>query len=146
MLTITEHSPPPRKEHKRWLRRQLACAAIDHDHLLALLILLERIVHHEQQQLLHREVPAPFYNLKDGEGKESRAWVYAAEAALWLAYKRYPAWEWFTALCSWPPIRRRLMFGQQVPLSWFAPTARLNTKRLMEMERHYLLWKQYRNA
>jgi hypothetical protein len=140
MLPITEASPA---QHKRWLRRQLAYAAIDHDRLLAQVILLERVICHEQCLLLRREVPPPFYNLRSGDGKESRAWLYAAEGALWLTHRHYPAYEWFTALCSWTPIRRQLLFGQQVPLNWFMPTARLNTTRLYEQENHYLLWRKY---
>jgi hypothetical protein len=136
-------TPSSTKLHQRWLRRQLAYANINHNRLLGLTILLERVVRAEQERLLHRIVPLPFYNLQNGKGTESKAWIYAAEAALWLDYKGYPAYDWFTAICRWSPIRRRLLFGQQIPMSFLCPTARLGMERMREMEKFYLFWKEH---
>lgn len=132
------------RAHKRWLRRQLTYADITHDQLLAMVILLERVVQQEQSALLRRGVDPPFYGLTKGDGTGSVAWQYVAETTLWLDYKNYSPWEWFTAACRWPPIRRRLMFGQQIPLNWFCPTSRLDTGRLRQLEQFYLRWRQHR--
>lgn len=139
--TTTDSSP---KKHRQWLQRQLALRGIDRDQLLATAILLERVIQQEQSALLQRTVNPPFYRLHKNDGTESRVWAHVAEAALWLDYRGYPAWDWFTAVCHWPPIRRRLKLGQQIPLNWFCPASRLDTGRLKRLEQFYLRWRLHR--
>jgi len=118
----------------------LSLAGLDLNYLIALVTLLERTLQNEQERLLHRSVPKPFYRLTNGDGQEGRAWFFAAEAALWLHYKGYEPAAWFEALTQWPPVKRRLLFGQRIPLNILAPGSRLSTDRLKEIEKFYLRW------
>jgi hypothetical protein len=139
-MSNTTDDSPTLIAHKRWLRLELSKAGLDHSYLIALTILLERVVNQEQSRFLKRTVRPPFYRLTNGNGKAGRAWLYAAEAALWLNYKGYDPAGWFEAICNWPPVKRRLLVQRQVPMHIIAPATRLGVKQLKAMERFYLEW------
>lgn len=139
-MPTTTNSSLPLKQYKRWLRLELSKAGLDHGYLVAQTILLERVINHEQTRLLRHSCPPPFYRLTNGEGHAGRSWLYAAEAALWLNYKGYDTADWFTAICNWPPIKKRLLLQQQVSMHLFSPSTRLGTEQLKDMEKFYLKW------
>ena len=145
MLNTTDGSPPIDK-YKRWLRLELSKAGLDHNYLVALTILLERVVNHEQSRFLKDSVKPPFYRLTNSDGKAGRAWLYAAEAALWLNYKGYDPAQWFTAICNWPPVKQRLLTQRQVSMHLIAPATRLGVKQLKAMEKFYLSWARTHHA
>lgn len=76
-------------EYKAWLAHKLIKHDISKSYLLGLMIILERVLVDEKYKLTGMRNGKPFYNLTNGEGKHSRAWLHAAEIALWLKYKGY---------------------------------------------------------
>ena len=127
-------------EYKEWIAQKLIQHKISRDYLLGLMIILERVLSAERYKLTGVERMKPFYNLRDGDGNPSRAWLHASEIAIWLKYRGYKPVDWFRATCTMPEIKRRLKHREQIPLNMIMPSTRNGTTKLKEAEKHYRNW------
>ena len=112
---------------------------ISRDYLLGLMIILERVLEDEKYKLTGRKI-RPFYNLRNGEGEHSRAWLHASEIALWLKYRGYKPVDWFRSTCTMPGIKMRLKHKGQVPINMIMPSTRNGSAKLREAEENYRRW------
>lgn len=127
-------------EYKAWLAHKLVVHKISRDYLLGLMIILERVLVEERYKLTGRKDRKPFYSLRNGEGKPSRAWLHASEIALWLKYRGYKPVDWFRSTCTMPTIKRRLKHKGQIPISLIMPSTRNGSAKLREAEENYRRW------
>lgn len=127
------------KEYNIWLAQKMVEHKISRDYLLGLMIILERVLEEEKYKLTGRRLK-PFYNLRNGEGGHSRAWLHASELALWLKYKGYKPVDWFRSTCAMPAIKRRLKHKEQIPINMIMPSTRNGSARLREAEDNYRVW------
>ena len=125
------------EEYKRWLQRKLDEYHIDHDRLLAVVIVIERSLGVEQKRSGSAR-PEPYYKLYKKDGV-TKAWVHAAELVLWLKYNDYRANPFVHAIVTHPIVKRFMANKtrkEQIPLGVLFPSARKNTDRLKDYTRH----------
>jgi hypothetical protein len=133
------------REYKKWLSKKLKQYKIDRHKLIAIVIVVERALGAELERRGYRKAK-PFYRLWDDDGKTTRAWVHAAELAIWLAYNNFKADPYTRAIIKYPVVERfiykakQVNENKQVPLHILFPSARANTDRLKEYSDFYKQW------
>ena len=128
------------KDYRKWLQTKMDQHQISKNYLLGLMIILERVLVDERYKLTGRKDYKPFYNLRNGEGEPSRAWLYASELALWLKHRGYKPVDWFRSTCSMPRIKKRLKHKGQIPINMIMPSTRNGSEKLREAEGNYRRW------
>jgi hypothetical protein len=130
------------KEYKAWLNQKLDQHGIDRTRLMAVVIVIERSISFEQIRTGSARTK-PYYRLYDDKGKPTKAWVHAAELALWLKYNGFKANTYIRGISTHPLIQRFIADKkrkEQIPLNVLFPSARMNTDRLKEYSRHFKSW------
>lgn len=131
-----------KKEYKVWLQKKLDQHGIDRTRLLAVVIVVERALSYELNRMGSPRAK-PFYRLFDDDGKPTRAWIHAAELALWLKYNGFKANPYVQGITRHPIVQkfiRNRNHKDQIPLNVMFPSARKDTARLKEYSRHFKSW------
>lgn len=130
----------PLKQYKEWLKMKLDEHGVNHDRLLAVVITVERTLNIELLKYGNRN--RPYYKLYKDDGKTTRAWIYAAELALFLKYKNFKAVPYVKSIITHPIVKRRIIreANKQVPLSMLFPSTRKSNDRFVEYSRHFRNW------
>lgn len=131
----------PLKEYKQWLEDKLVEHGVDRNNLYAVVITVERTLNTEMLKMGAKRRP-PFYKLFKDDGNKTRAWIYAAELALFLKYQKFKASPYVQSIVTHPFVKKKIMSPskKQIPLSILFPATRLNSDRLKDYSRHFRSW------
>jgi hypothetical protein len=131
-----------RLEYRQWLQKKLAEHNISRDYLVSVVIVVERALYEELQRIgSYRR--RPFYKLFKEDGSPTRAWIYAAELALWLKHHNFKANPYIAATIRLPTVRARILDidkKEQIPLNLIFPSTRISTDRLKKYSDHFKEW------
>ncbi len=131
-----------RKEYRNWLQKKLDEHGIDRTRLMAVVIVVERALSFELSRSGSSRY-RPYYKLWKDNGVPTRAWVHAAELALWLKYNGYKANPFMQAISRHPIVRKFIVNKErkkQIPLNVFFPSGRVEIDRLRDYSRHFRSW------
>ena len=130
------------EEYKDWLDKKLIEHGINRVRLMAVVIVIERSLAFELSRSGSMR-NKPYYRLYDDEGNPTKAWVHAAELALWLKYNGFKADSFVRGMVSHPVVRKFMADKNrknQIPLNVLFPSARLGTDRLKDYSKHFKTW------